>query len=195
MFAEPFLRIFPRKVTLAPGEPQVIMLQCRRDADMQAGEYRSHLYLRSEKDDNQPGLRSSYKDSSKLKVELTPVFGLSIPVIIRSGDVKVSSTLSDPKIEINQANKQYLRITINRTGNISVYGDIVVRYLPIQGKPLEIGMVRGVGVYTNINRRSVAVKLNNPAGKVLENGKLKIQYVSSGDMKRVVFAETEMVIN
>jgi len=49
LFADPYLRIFPRQVTLAPGEPQVIMLQCRRKADMLAGEYRSHLYFRAEK--------------------------------------------------------------------------------------------------------------------------------------------------
>jgi P pilus assembly chaperone PapD len=49
MFAEPFLRIFPRQVTLAPGEPQVIIVQFRRKPDMADGEYRSHLYFRSEK--------------------------------------------------------------------------------------------------------------------------------------------------
>ena len=44
MSAEPYLRIFPRTVTLAPGEPQVIMIQCRRNPYMASGESRSHLY-------------------------------------------------------------------------------------------------------------------------------------------------------
>src|SRR5664279_5625965 len=39
MFAEPYLRIFPRTVTLAPGEPQVIIVQFRRKPGMADGEY------------------------------------------------------------------------------------------------------------------------------------------------------------
>ena len=40
LIAEPYLRVFPRQVTLAPSEPQMIMLQCRRNANMRSGEYR-----------------------------------------------------------------------------------------------------------------------------------------------------------
>jgi P pilus assembly chaperone PapD len=49
MLASPYLRVFPRQVTLAPGEAQVVMLQCRRKKDMLPGEYRSHIWFRSEK--------------------------------------------------------------------------------------------------------------------------------------------------
>src|ERR1035437_9616105 len=39
MSAEPYLRIFPRRVKLAPGETQVVSLQFRRKPDMAEGEY------------------------------------------------------------------------------------------------------------------------------------------------------------
>jgi hypothetical protein len=192
MFADPYLRIFPRKITLAPGEPQVIMLQCRRKTDMPAGEYRSHLYFRAEKNNKPLGTKNSVVDTTLVSVQLIPVYGLSIPVIIRSGAVNASAALSNLRLDIGQGMEQILTLTINRTGNISIYGDITIEYSPAQGKPYEIGAINGVGVYTNINKRSIAVKLNNTSGKPLTTGKLKVQYISNGETKRVVYAEEEM---
>lgn len=194
MFADPYLRIFPRKVTLAPGEPQVIMLQCRRSAAMLAGEYRSHLYFRSEKNSKPSRAKKSARDTVQLSIQLTPIFGISIPIIIRSGSVNVSSTLSDLKLEIQQGIIQNLKLTLNRAGNISIYGDIIVQYIPLQGKPFEIGVVKGVGVYTNINKRNIVIKLNNTTGKPFAPGKLKVQYESNGEKKRIVYAEGELEV-
>jgi len=192
MFADPYLRIFPRQISLAPGEPQVIMLQCRRKADMPEGEYRSHIYFRSKNNNKPLGINNSGKDTTLLSVQLIPVYGLSIPVIIRTGAVNVQASLSDLKIDTRQEAMQTLSLTINRTGNISVYGDIIVEYIPAKGKSYEIGSVKGVGIYTNINKRKIIMNLNNTSGKPLTSGKLKVQYISNGDAKRVIYAEGEM---
>lgn len=195
MSAEPYLRIFPRKVTLAPGEAQVVALQYRRKPDMAAGEYRSHLYFRSEKDYKPLGMGNAERDSTTLKVQLIPIFGISIPIIIRTGAVNVSAALSDLKLDIQKNTIQNLKLTIHRTGNISLYGDIKVQYVPLQGKPYQIAIAAGVGVYTEINKRQVVVKLNNTSGKPLKNGKLKVQYISKGETKKpVVYAEGELDI-
>lgn len=195
MFADPFLRIFPRTITLAPGEPQSVVLQCRRKSDMAAGEYRSHLYFRAEKSKAPLGLEKP-GDSTMLSVQLIPVFGLSIPIIIRSGEVKVSSNLSDLKLETQQDTIHNLKLTINRTGNISLYGDIIVQFIPASGKSYEIGKVRGLGVYTNISKRNVTVRLNNTSGNAFKNGKLKVQFVSNETAQKTptVYAESELEI-
>jgi hypothetical protein len=192
MFADPFLRIFPRRVTLAPGEPQAVMLQCRRRAGMADGEYRSHLYFRSERDYKPLGDKHPAGDSAVLSVQLIPVYGITIPVIIRSGTVNVNASLSDLKLENEAGTSQYLRLTLNRAGNISIYGDIMVDFVPQQGKTYEIGTIKGVGVYTCITKRYIAVKLNNTSGKPLKNGILKVRYISNGDAKPVVYAVGEM---
>jgi len=193
LFAEPYLRIFPRQVTLAPREPQVIMVQYRRKADMVAGEYRSHLYFRSEKNYTPIGMKKSVKDTTLLNVQLTPIFGMSIPIIIRVGAVNVSATLSDLKLITQQNKTQTLKITINRTGNISTYGDIIIEYFPTKGKPLQIGTTTGVGVYTNLEKRSITVKLKNTPGTILKDGKLKVSYFTNdGSKKRVLYAEGEL---
>lgn len=195
MFAEPYLRIFPRKVTLAPRESQVIRLQYRRKPDMIAGEYRSRLYFRSEKNYKPLGMGNAERDSTTLKVQLIPIFGMSIPIIIRTGSVNASAALSDLKLDIQQNTIQNLKLTIHRTGNISLYGDIIIQYVPTRGKPYQVGIAGGVGVYTEINKRYLVVNLKNTSGKPLKDGKLKVQYISKGETKKpVVYAEGELDI-
>lgn len=193
-FADQYLRIFPRKVTLAPGEPQVIMLQCRRTPDMETGEFRSHLYFRSESNYKPLGMENAPPDSALLNVQLIPIFGISIPIIIRSGSVIVSSKLSDLKLENQQDGTQNLNLTINRSGNISIFGNLIVEYIPLQGKSYQIGVLNGVGVYTNISKRNVSIKLETVPGMIITNGKLKVKYTSSDENKRIVYAEAEMEI-
>jgi hypothetical protein len=193
MFADPYLRIFPRFVTLAPQESQVIMLQCRRRPDMAAGEYRSHLYFRSEKDYTPLGQKDPAKDST-LSVQLIPIYGIGIPVIIRSGEGNVNTTLSDVKLEISKETIPYVKFAINRTGNISSYGDIIVQFVPAEGKPYRVGVLTGVGVYTNITRRNISMKLTMMPGMSLKQGKLIVLYTSPKEEKYKVYAQGELAV-
>lgn len=194
MFADRYLRIFPRSVTLAPGEPQVIMVQYRRQANMMDGEYRSHLYFRSEENYKPLGTENALSDSSALSVRLIPIFGISIPIIIRTGEVRATASLSDLELETFQDSNQILKLSINREGNISVYGDIIVEYFPPSGRSYEVGLVRGVGVYTNLKKRNLIVKLNVPVGKALTNGRLRVKYISNNDKEKLVYAEASLEI-
>ncbi len=190
MFADPYLRIYPRRVTLMPGEAQVVMLQCRRQADMKDGEYRSHLYFRSEKNYEPLGSGTPEKDPKALSVQLIPVFGMSIPIIIRSGEVFAETSLNNLKLETSETNNTYLTFELHRKGNISVYGNLVVDFIPVKGKPYQIGAVKGVAVYTNINKRYVSVKLNKSERMSFEGGKLRLRYISRDETKKQeVFAE------
>jgi hypothetical protein len=117
---------------------------------------------------------------------------MSIPIIIHSGAVNVSSALSDLKLETREDTLHYIKLTINRTGNISIYGNLMVDYIPVQGKACQIGTVTGVGVYTNINKRDISIKLNKTSGLDLKNGKLKVRYTSPVESKFVVYAEAEL---
>jgi len=194
MFADPYLRIFPRQVTLAPREPQVILVQFRRKADMIAGEYRSHLYFRSEQNYKPLGMGKTDSNKKLVNVQLIPIFGVSIPIIIRTGEVNVSVTLSNLELTPLQGTTQYLKLTINRSGNISTYGDITVQYIPEKGKPVLIATVAGVGVYTNIQKRNMILKLSPVSNLKPGIGKLKVQYTGKVDTKSIVYAESELVL-
>jgi hypothetical protein len=191
MFADSYLRVFPRKITLAPRESQVVRIQIRRKPDMQAGEYRSHLYFRAEKETSPLSLEVK-KDSKLMAVQITPVFGISIPVIIRTGSVKVISSLTDLRLDRQQDTISNLKFIINRTGNISVYGDIIAEYVPLKGKIIEIGLARGVAVYTSINKRSFSVRLLNAKNLNLDSGKIRLRFTSPKDSPYELYAEKEM---
>ena len=194
-FADPYLRVFPRTITLAPREAQVVRLQLRRKPGMAPGEYRSHLYFRAEKETKPLGMDMKVKDPNLMSVQIIPIFGISIPVIIRTGDVKVASEITDMKIETLQDTITNLKLVINRTGNISIYGDITVEYIPSSGNPVEIGLARGVAVYTSVNRRNFSIKLNSKTGLFQKTGKLRVKYTSSKDLPYTLYAEKELVLN
>ncbi|MEI6695110.1 MAG: hypothetical protein WCO13_03485 [Bacteroidota bacterium] len=193
LFADPFLRIFPRKVTLAPREAQVIRLQLRKTSDMAVGEYRSHLYFRAEKGKSPLGMDIKGKDTALMSVQITPVFGISIPIIIRNGDVKSTATLSNLKIE-KLDSLQNLKFTINRTGNSSIYGDLVAEYITPQGKTIEIGLMRGVAVYTTVNLRNGSMRINPLKGIDFTKGKIKLRFTTPKDTPYAVYAEQELVL-
>jgi hypothetical protein len=192
MPSEPYLRIFPRQVVLPPGESQAVMLQCRRPAGMLPGEYRSHLWFRKEANYRELGKEQPILDSTRLSVSLTAVFGMTIPVIIRTGEVHAGATLSDLRLENPQDSVPQLKFLINRTGNISVYGNLVADFIPSHGKPYQIGILKGVGVYTNLNRRSVSMKLKNTTGAPLADGKIVVRYTSPDDVKYELQAEERL---
>lgn len=191
MLAEPYLRIFPRQVTLAPGESQAIMLQCRRKSDMLEGEYRSHIWFRDEKDYAPQGKEKSSLDTNQMSVSVIAIYGITIPVIIRVGTVGVSATLNDLKFETKEDTIHYLKLTINRKGNISINGKLKVEYIPSKDKPYQVGAVNA-GIYTNINKRDISIKLNKLPVMDIKSGKLKVLYTSSDDTKYVVYAEGEL---
>lgn len=191
MFADSYLRVFPRKVTLAPRESQVVRIQIRRKPDMKAGEYRSHLYFRAEKETAPLSLEVK-KDSKLMAVQITPVFGISIPVIIRTGSVKVISNLTDMRIDRQQDTITNLKFVINRIGNISVYGDITAEYVPLKGKTVQIGLARGVAVYTSVDKRNFSVRLLNSGNLNLESGKIRVKFTSPKDSPYELYAEKEI---
>ncbi len=195
MFADRYLRFYPRTVSLEPGESQTIKLQCRRTPEMKDGEYRSHMYFRSE--ESYEPLGKSQPDTVKtISVKLTPIYGISIPVIIRSGEVNVTATLSDFEIQTNQESAPILKVTINRSGNMSVIGDLSVEYISEKGDASEIGKLKNVAVYPDINKRFVSINLNQTTGLNFKNGKLRITYRSIFEAKKQeVFAKTEIDLN
>lgn len=193
-FADDLLRIFPRRVILAPGEPQVIMLQWIRKPNLMDGEYRSHLYFRADKTNAPTNRKNNSSDTAQMSVQLIPVYGISIPVIIRTGITHVKCSFSDIRIITNPDQSQILKFSINRTGNISVYGDIRIKFIPAKGNPYEIGFLKGVGVYTNIEKRSISLKLSDTFSNKLKNGKIHIAYSNGSDKGYTVYAEHELDI-
>jgi hypothetical protein len=191
-FADRYIRFFPRSVTLGPNEAQVVKVQLIRSGELEPGEYRSHFYFRALPKAKPLGEKEAPVDSTAISVRLTPVFGITIPVIIRVGQSDVKVILSDLSYD-PAAN--ILRLTFNRTGTMSVYGDLAIDHVSPQGKVTRVGIASGVAVYTPNKTRKFQMGINLIQGVDLKTGKLLVSYSASSDVKPVRYAEAELLLH
>ena len=64
-------------------------------------------------------------------------------------------------------------------------------WVPAQGDPIEVGIVRGLAVYTPNKIRKFKMQLHNMPGVDFKKGKLLIKFQAPNDTKAEVFAEKE----
>jgi len=173
-FATDFLRYFPRRVSLAPNEAQTIRVQLTRTGNLEQGEYRSHVYFRAVEEQTALGAEEA-EDSEGISINIKTVFGISIPVIIREGQSTTAINLTDVSLDTEGENPK-LSLLINRSGNMSVYGNLTATHIAPNGTETEVGMVKGVSVYTPNEKRNFSFELRNAAEVDLSSGELEISY-------------------
>lgn len=193
LFADKYLRVFPRSVTLGPNESQIVRMQFRRSSDIQPGEYRSHLYFRAVPDEKPLGAESEL-DTTNIGIRLIPIFGITIPVIARVGDLSAEISLSELSLDKNTDTVPSLDITFNRKGDKSVFGDILVNWNDAGGDEIQVGIVRGIAVYTPNTIRRFTMKLRNLENVDYTRGKLIVRYQAPGDLRPELYAEKELML-
>jgi len=194
-FADKYLRFFPRSVTLPPNGSQVIRMQYRKMPGMQIGEYRSHVYFRAVPNESLLGEEEINKDTTAIGVRLVPIFGISIPVIIRNGELQGGIDLTDIALDLRIDTVPNLSVTFERSGNKSIYGDLVVSWMKDNGDPIEVGIVRGIAVYTPNKLRKFKMQLKSLPAVNYTKGKLLVKFQAQNDVKAEVFAQKEFILN
>jgi hypothetical protein len=192
-FADRFIRFFPHSVELGPGESQVVKIQLTKINELLPGEYRSHLYFRAIPDMAPLGEEAPVTDSG-ISIRLVPVFGISIPVIIRIGAPTTQVKLSDLSVQMLEDTIAILDMTFHRTGNMSVYGDISVYYTSVSGKTTLAGTAKGIAVYTPNIARGFRLPLDNKNGIDYHAGRLSVEYSTAEDSHPVRIAGADLVL-
>lgn len=194
-FASPYLRYFPRTVTLGPNEAQTVKLQLVRSGTLEPGEYRSHLYFRAVPIEKPLGEEEeTVSDPSSISVKLTPIFGITIPAIIKVGQPSVSVTITDPVLRFENDTLPRLGIVFNRTGDYSSYGDLTADHISPQGTVTRVGVANGVAVYTPNTTRRFEFSLINTKDIDLTTGRLLINYSAPSDVKPEKYAEAVLLL-
>ena len=193
-FAGSYLRLFPRSVTLAPGESQVVKLQLSKSAGMAAGEYRSHLYFRALPEEKPLGTPMPVTDSS-LSIRLVPVFGISIPVIIRVGETSAEVSFSGLSFNLLHDSIPLLSLAFERKGNCSVYGDLLVNFVSPQGRTVQVAAVKGLAVYTPNTSRQLQINLDNNRNINYHTGQLKLVYTAPAEYRYAKLAEAVLPLH
>lgn len=194
--ALPFLRYSPRQMTLGPQESQTVRLQARPPAGGVPAEYRAHFSVTATPPpDTGVDIASaaSGTENGGLQVRITPVYGIMIPIIVRTGELSAQTSISQVHL-VEEQGRRGVRFTINRSGDRSVYGGIDILLLG-SGSPKKIGAIRGLGVYDEIDHRDVVIPLDKDAPAVGPGSRIKIVYTDDELNPGTVLAETEATLS
>lgn len=190
-FADGLIRYAPRQITLQPGATQTVRMMLRKPKDLAPAEYRSHLYFRAVPP---PSAGRSVEDAESgdgIQINLTVIPGVTIPVIVRHGELAASATVSELSLlDRDDAAGAKLSLRINRTGDRSLFGDVMASYLPTGSSSEHIvAQANKLAVYAPNPSRLLVLPLHLPEGVSLKGGRLRIIYRARPEEGGQVIAE------
>ena len=184
--AQEMILYAPRRITLPPNQPQAIRLSARAPQGLPDGEYRVHMLFRAVPP---PRPQVAQQKVEGISFALTPIYGVTIPVIVRLGNLEAKAALSNVR-KAEEQGKPVISLDISRNGTRSTYGELRVMKA---GVAEPIALLRGVAVYTEVGHRSVSIPLE--AAQVANaTGPITVQYVEPTDTGPVTIAETSAVL-
>ena len=176
----------PRRVTIAPNEPQTIRIAARAPKGLPDGEYRAHLLFRAVPP---PKPVTAPREVKGIAFELIPIYGVTIPVVIRMGNLQAKVGIANVQLT-KQDGKPAVALDLTRAGDRSVFGDVRVFKAGVKD---PIAVQRGVAVYTEIGARHVVIPVSADfAGSAA--GPVTVDFVETSELGPVSMAETKTVL-
>ena len=179
--AKDMVVVTPRRVSLSGNAGQTLRIRAGTSAEVAAGEYRTHLTVTAipPADIGVTAEQAASQREGQLSFRINSVLGLSIPVILRVGPIDIRAGIENAKLSVETApatagkppvQTGILAFELVRVGANSLFGDIEVRGAKERGDKEPLGVVRGVGVYPEIDRRFVKIALRRvpAAGEQIE---------------------------
>ncbi len=163
------IRYAPRRITLPPGQPQAVRLAARPGADLADGEYRVHMSFKAIPRPRE--VTASDQPAEGVSIQLIPIYGVTIPIIVRQGRVEAQVAINQPSIVQGETGPEFA-MSISRAGDSSTYGVLSVTR---PGDDEPILLLRGLAVYPELNERQVRVRLT-PEQAAKFNGQVRIEY-------------------
>ena len=181
------IRYAPRRVTLPPAQPQAIRISARPGADLPDGEYRVHMSFAALP--KVVPVTDAPADKNGIAINLIPVYGIVMPIIIRKGELTVTAGLANPRIVHGPDGDQFA-VEMTRSGNESVYGDLFVYH---QGAKEPAFVARGIGVYPEITTRHTAFAVT-PEQVAAMKGPVRVEYREAVESGGALIASVETVL-
>jgi hypothetical protein len=179
----------PRRVTLAPHQPQSIRIAARPPQGLPDGEYRAHLLFRAIPPSTPVASKDAASAKDGLSFQLIPIYGVTIPVIVRLGNLEATAAISNVELD-KKDGKPLISLDLSRSGQRSTFGEVRVLKAGVKD---PIALLKGVAVYTEIGSRHVAVPLDDSfKGEVA--GPVTVQYLETSRDGTQKLAETQAVL-
>lgn len=162
--------VTPRRIVLAPGKGQMVRIRATLPAAAPVGvtEFRTHLTVTNlpPPDTGLTADQAAAVQSGQMVFNVRSAVAISIPVIVRTAPIDARARLESLHLgqtEVSLApgaaaqNVPVLAFDIVRAGASSLFGNVEIRG-GAKGEE-SLGLARGVGVYPEIERRSLQVVL------------------------------------
>ena len=184
--AEAMILYAPRKVTLPPNQPQSIRINARAPQGLADGEYRVHLLFRAI-----PEARAvtAPVPTQGVSFRLTPVYGVTIPVIVRLGNLSATAQIANVAKGV-EGGKPVIALDLSRLGDRSTFGELRVMK---PGVAEPIAVAGGIALYTEIAKRRVNIPLDARFA-ALATGPVTVEYVERTPTGMVTLASTGAVL-
>jgi len=178
----------PRRVTLAPNEPQSIRIAARPPQGLADGEYRVHLLFRAIPPST-PVTAGNDQAAKGLRLQLVPVYGVTIPVIVRLGNLQATAGISNVALE-KKDGKEVIDLDLSRSGTRSTFGEVRVLKAGVKD---PIAIQKAVAVYAELGRRHVSIPVDDSYKGDL-TGPVTVEYVETYRDGNEKIAETQAVL-
>lgn len=184
--AQDMILYAPRRVTIAPNQPQTIRIAARAPEGLADGEYRVHILFRAVPKPRPPQPKTEVKG---IGFELIPVYGVTIPIVVRLGNLQAKVGIANVALT-KVDGKPAVSLDLVRNGDRSVYGDIRVTKAGIKD---PIAYQKGVAVYTEVGQRHLVIPVN-PDFASAANGAVNVEFLETSDSGSVSMASTSAVL-
>lgn len=190
-FAANLVRYFPRQVVLQPGESQTVRLEVRKPANLKEGEYRSHMLFRAVP--TEASKLDGDAEDTGINIRLNPIYGLSIPIIVRHGKTSAKVTLEKPRLESGQSGgPPFFVVTLRRSGSSSVYGNLTTTYIAPDGTETRLTEHSGVAVYTPNEEREMRIEWDRPPGLANAKGQIRFTFADAASLTVLTQADLKL---
>lgn len=174
-FANNMLRFSPRRVTVPARSKQTVRIVLRKPVGLEDGEYRSHLVFRKLQD--QASVLDKKASENQIAFSLRAVVEVTIPVIVRQGELDASLSIAEAKMENLSGDIKNIDFTLAREGTRSIYGNVDLWEVNANGLRRNLGSAKGLAVYVPNRRRSFSIELDDVAKPVATDSSIVLEYV------------------
>ncbi len=184
--AEAMILYAPRKVTLPPNQPQSIRINARAPQGLADGEYRVHLLFRAIPE-ARPAVAPA--PTQGVSFRLTPVYGVTIPVIVRLGNLSATAAIANVAKAVD-GGKPVIALDLSRNGSRSTFGELRVTK---PGLTDPIAIVGGIALYTEIDKRRVNIPIDARFA-AQATGPVTVEYIEKTPNGTVTLASTSAIL-
>ena len=181
------IRYAPRRVTLPPNQPQSIRIGLQPMDNLPDGEYRAHMLFRAIPK-AQP-VSDALDAGNGLKIQLIPIYGITIPVIVRKGNLAATAALANVKIASDNEGPT-LQFDLTRKGTRSVFGEIHVTK-PGVAEPFLVA--KGIAVYPEVPSRQVSLPFDSTLAAKM-HGDVVISYYEAPEAGGGLISQVRSVL-